>query len=297
MTAFPALRRALSAATLSLVFLVPVSGSSLDEAARFYFGGQPERALERYRASFNANPSVEAALNAATIAEELGHHRDAATILDQAKKRHLGGPGLLIQLGWARLNLGQYDAARAAFKEALAGEPNDPLARLGRAITERDAGKLTLAKEKLKALITDQPEMSAAHFYLGETLEAAGDVDAAITAYQNAIKNDSHFLEARPRLAALFEKSNRPDDAWREFVRISYADESNQLAEAGMGRLASRITKKPQEIVPPRRITGPTSIPSVPDAASLPVIRVGIGSDEGGAPSKKQTVSFRTSQP
>lgn len=287
----------LTAAALLAVSLAASAGAaSLEQANRFYFGGQPEQALQAYRAVLNSNPSVEAALNAATVAQELGRHKEAIAILEQARKRRLGGPGLLVQLAWARLNEGDVDAARKLFEQAAAGEQPDPYAELGHAMALIDLNQAGPAAEQLRALTTDMPKMASAHYLLGVALEKLGANEPAVTSYEDAIKADSHFVEVRARLAALLERMKRYDEAWRQYARTSYVYES-QAAMSGMDRLSSRITKKPQEILPPRRIDAFTPIPPVSQVGTMGIIRVGIGTDAGGAPTAKKTISFRTSQP
>lgn len=291
------MRRPLLFSVLLASFAASATAATLEDGHRLYFSGQPERALATYRSILKARPSAEAALNASAVAQEIGRHREAIALLDQARKAGVATPELLAQLAWARLNQGEIAAATKLYKEREATGAPTPFVRLGRAIADLDSGRLTAAREALEALARDEPKFSSAHYYLGLVRERAGNAEGAIEAYQNAVTVDSHFLEARPRLAVLFEHLKRPDDAWRQYLRISYSHEDNAAAEAGMARLASRITKKPQEIVPPRKIAAHTPIPPVRSAATLPVVRIGIGSSVWGRPTGKKTVSFRSSHP
>jgi SpoIID/LytB domain protein len=289
-------QRPLAVALACFTFVSAGRSASLEQGNRFYFGGQPEQALQAYRAVLESQPSVDAALNAATVAQELGRHKEAIAILEQARKSRLGGPGLLVQLAWARLNEGQIESARKLFEEAARAEKPEPIAVLGYALSLLDSGKPAAAAEKLTALTNEQPKLAAGFFLLGRALEESKRADAAVTAYEDAIRADSHFVEVRVRLAPLLERMKRYDDAWRQYARTSYIYET-QASLSGMARLAGRITKKPQEILPPHRIPGHTPVPAVAEAATLPVVRVGIGTDAGGAPTLKKNLSFRTSHP
>jgi SpoIID/LytB domain protein len=131
---------------------------------------------------------------------------------------------------------------------------------------------------------------------LGKVYEAEGLIDAAIENYQRVIKEDSHFIEVRPLLGPLFEKKKQPDDAWRQYARISWADPGNLQARSGMARLTGKITKKPEEILPPKVIERHTEVPAI-DRTDVPMVRVGIGTDGSGRPTSKKTVSFRTAHP
>src|SRR5581483_1563305 len=117
-----------ASAVLAAALSAPVRATTLEQANRLYFSGQSEQALQAYRAILNRQPSVDAALNAATVAQELGRQREAIAILEQARKSRLGGPGLLVQLAWARLNEGQVEVARRLFEQAAAGETLEPMA-------------------------------------------------------------------------------------------------------------------------------------------------------------------------
>ncbi len=288
--------RFFTAAAAAFFVCAALSASTLEDAHRLYFSGQPEAALAEYRALLKSKPSAEAALNAATVAQELGRHKEALGLLEMGRKAGVTTPDLLGQLAVARLNENDIPAAIKLFKEyeAAGGEPA-PFLRLARAMAEMDAGNTDHARAVLEELAKDEPKFAIGQYYLGLAREKAGEDDGAITAYQDAVTSDSHFLEARPRLAAIFERLKRYDDAWRQFVRISYSDDNNALAEAGMARLASKITRKPNEIVPPRRLLKHTPVPAVAEAASLPVVRIGIGSSEWGQPTMKKTVFFRPS--
>lgn len=292
MRLFPIVVAALAAAA----FTAPAGAVTLEQAHRLYFSGQPEQALQAYRSILNSQPSVDAALNAATVAQELGRQREAIAILEKARRSRLGGPGLLVQLAWARMNEGQVEAARKLFEQAAAGETLEPVASLGYAMSLLDTGRPSTAIKQLRELIGEQPKMAAASYFLGLALEKTGDREGAVAAYEQAITNDSHFVEVRVRLAPLLEKMKRYDDAWLQYARTSYVFET-QGSRSGMERLSSRLTKKPQEILPPHRIESFTPIPPVPQAATLPQVRIGIGTDAGGSPTPKKTLSFRTSKP
>jgi SpoIID/LytB domain protein len=88
-----------------------------------------------------------------------------------------------------------------------------------------------------------------------------------------------------------------PDDAWRQYARITYADPGNIQALVGMARLVSKITKKPEEIVPPKTIEKHRKITPIINPESLPRLRIGIGTSQSGQPTPKKFVRFRTSSP
>ena len=278
---------------LSLAVREPAAAGSLERAHALYFRGQSAEALEAYRAILDSELSPDAALNAAVVAQEQGRHRESIALLERASRRFPGHPDLLSELGWAELNEGFPHKARPRFEAVLSSAPGRAWDQLGLAVADLETDRLTEAHDRLCALVEEEPRLSLAHHYLGLVYERLGRTEAAVESWRRAIKEDSHFVEARLDLAAALESAGRPEEAWSEFARINYADPRNRVAHAGLQRLSKRISRRPEEIIPPRRIESPTPVPPPPPARRR--LRVGIASSGGGAPTPKKNVSFRTS--
>lgn len=160
-------------------------------------------------------------------------------------------------------------------------------------ITQNNAS----TQKRLVGMVEKSPQYTLGHYFLGKFFEESGQTDEAIAAYERVLKEDSHFVEVRPFLARLFEQKNQFDDAWRQNARVSAADSKNIKAREGMGRLAAFITKRPEEIVPPKKIPSHTRVAKVEGVERMLKIRVGIGTTSGGQPALKKSLVFRTAQP
>lgn len=234
------------------------------------------------------------ALSAARVLVELNKHDDARVLLTKALKQNPDSVPLKRDLAW--LLFGEERSSEAApLFEQLGTDTEDLMLLLTRGMFEIDRKEFQAAEAIFEKITRLWPRLPIGHYFLGEIAEARGDLDKAVSSYERALKEDSHFVEVRPRLAALFEKQKKVNDAWRQYVRMSYADPGNNQAAMGMARLASQITQKPEEIVPPKVIAKHTVVPAVVSTETLSVMKVGIGCSQGGAPTSKKSVSFRVS--
>lgn len=292
MPLFPSTPRLL--AFFAAFLLIPPVAAS-DRASRRYREGRSAEALQLYRAEMKGSPDFSVVLDAAHVAQELGHQREAITWLKKAASRESPDPAILTELGWGYLNEGQFDQASFWLTSATRADPSSVRARLGAGVVALETGRLEEADALFTELVTEDPRLSLAYFYLGLTSERRGRLDEALAQWRQAIKEDSHFVEVRLRLGAALEKAGRYDEAWSEYARVNYADPRNRQAQAGVARLARRITRKPEEILPPRRIESPTPLPAAPPEKRW--IRIGIGTSGGGSPTPKKRIHFRASHP
>ena len=286
----------LLAVLLAAVVCDRLPAADLERAHRLYFHGKSAEALEIYRQEAESTKSVGAALNAAAVAQELGHHREAIGLLSSALSSHPDSDAVRLELAWALLNEGRVAEARPLFEAAVKAGSDHPFNRLGlaeAAIAERDWAR---AEELLRLLLGDFPRLSIAYARLGLVLSERNDAGAAIEMYRGAIKEDSHFVEARFALADLLRRQGEVDEAWGQMVRLSYADPGNRRASAAIAKWRPELTKKPDEIVAPKRIETPTALPSLPADIGESRIRIGIGSSSSGRPTGKKTISLRSGQ-
>jgi len=74
------------------------------------------------------------------------------------------------------------------------------------------------------------------NYYLAFMLESAGDSDAAIAAYQNAVRIDSSYMPGQLRLADLLLKLGREKEAGDIFMAILKSDPTFIPAGVGLGQ-------------------------------------------------------------
>ncbi len=166
---------------------------------------------------------------------------------------------------------------------------------LGRAYLE--TGNLTLAETNFRKSIELNTHFNLAYYCLAQTLERNNDDQAALSSYLQAWKKDTSFAEIRLDLARLYEKLQRYNEAWEQYARIQMLNPAHQLAGAKKTELLPRLTKKPEEIIPPKRIAKATLIQPITSAAAIPKIRVGIGTAGKGLPVAKDSIELRCSAP
>lgn len=90
--------------------------------------------------------------------------------------------------GWEAVQRGDGEKAAAAFREALAANPDDPNALTGAAIASHLLGRDDQAISSLKKALVVEPDYASAAHLLGQLAYAQGDLDLAIKSYERVVK-------------------------------------------------------------------------------------------------------------
>ncbi|MBI4249080.1 MAG: SpoIID/LytB domain-containing protein [Elusimicrobia bacterium] len=225
--------------------------------------------------------------------QEQGRNSEAVGLLDGCVRRAIADPELRSALAWAYYHEGALPKARTNFEEAIKIGSRRPLDLLGAAQTALEEKNYDQAQALLAEVAEKQPRLALAYYYQGKAYEAQEKPDEAIAAYQRVLKEDSHFVEARPFLAALFERMKRVDEAWKQYARIFQVDPKHVLAREKKGSLLAALTKQPDEIIPPKIISKHTPVERAPGWEKDSIIRVGIGTSAGGNVLPRKAVAFR----
>lgn len=263
--------------------------------ARYYFHAQPEKALSLYLKRA-ASGDAAAALEAALILQELGRNPEALALLEKAR---LSDPDLLedsrlnLALAWAHLYSG--DAVKAEELFSRFSGKDEPRARLGLALARLKAENYDAAAGDFEKLSANRGLSALAYFSLAAIAEEKGDAAKAARLYERALKEDSHFVEGRPRIARIFEDQKRFDEAWKHYSKTAMMDPSQKLAAEKSKSLQALLTKKPEEILEVKKIREFSAVRPIPDRTASPEIRIGIGTTAGGAPLYKERIVFRVS--
>ncbi len=283
--------------SFSTSLLAQTSPGTIEQGHVFYFQGDPQRALDAYQSALRKSPSPAACLDAAVVLQELDRNKDAIGMLEGCIRTSPSDPRLRSALAWSCLHEGEVAKAKSSFAEARRLDPARSFDLLGTAQVALEEKEYGRALELLDELAKKRPRLALLYFYRGKVHEARKDRDEAIRSYQQALKEDSHFVEIRPLLAALFEKQKQADEAWRQYAKIVQVDPKNRAAREGKERVAPLLSKKPEEIIPPKRIARHSSVSPAPAWERNPVLRIGIGTSAGGNVSPRKAVTFRTAAP
>jgi tetratricopeptide (TPR) repeat protein len=120
---------------------------------------------------------------------------------DDGDSAAAAGPGVapgaleLTLEGFRREQLGEWDEAEAAYRDALGRRPAPATARVGLARVLPRQGRHDEAIDELQTLLVDRPEEAGAHRLLGEALDAADRLEDAVRAWERAAALDPSHTE------------------------------------------------------------------------------------------------------
>ncbi|MEP3072031.1 tetratricopeptide repeat protein [Maricaulis sp.] len=168
---------------------------ALQRALQFMQSGRPAEAISQLEIVLKTCPDDVEALHLRGIARgHLGQFEAGAVDLEYAAEHHTQPHAVLSNLGNLHRRAGDLARAVEAYRAALARAPDFIDARLNLAISLLDLGRSADAEAEFEAVLSRQPEHSAALNGLGNLYSRSGDNTAAIDFYTRAI-------EANPRPA------------------------------------------------------------------------------------------------
>jgi len=161
----------------------------------YYRTGQVEQAVARGREAVEADASHRAARRNLALAlfavgttrAREGKTAAAVDALTEAATLDPSNLDVLERLGAALHRAGRPDDARRRFMTVLAADPNRPLAHMGVASIDLEAGRARDAAARLQPLASGWPGAYQAQFYLGEAYRRLGDAARARDAYAASI--------------------------------------------------------------------------------------------------------------
>jgi tetratricopeptide (TPR) repeat protein len=185
----------------------PAFVPALNNLAYLYaeYLNQPEKAVEiarKARTAEPADPSV-----ADTLGWALFKHQDyppALALLQESAEKLTTVPEVQFHLGMARYMMGQPDAAKAAFEQALkapADFAGKEEAQRRLALLNAGAGQQALSREALEKLLAEQPADIVGWMRLGEIYEAEKNLPKAAEAYERARQLNPNLLAPNLKLA------------------------------------------------------------------------------------------------
>jgi len=266
------------------------------ENSLYYTLGQPEKSLAYYLKYAETGDYV-SAIDAAIILQELGRPNEAVSLLEKSVAKHPGEPRAISALAWAYLCSGNTARSLETFAKISGAESGAPRNAIGIALAQFQQKKYSDSASGFQKLAKNRNLSALAYYFLGKIAEESGVPGKAVELYAKALKEDSHFVEARPAMARIYEAQKQVDDAWAQYAKIAMMDSSHKLAAEKKETLLAKLIKKPEEILKTKKIREFTAISPAPYREESPEIRIGIGSSPGGNPVHRGKLSFRVSGP
>ncbi|MDB4985102.1 MAG: O-GlcNAc transferase [Myxococcaceae bacterium] len=167
-------------------------------------------AIQQFEAALRFDANDPGALYGLVVAQRKTGENDRASVtLERLAKADPTFPGLALERGQILENRGEYVAATAAYREALAQRPTDSelKLRLGAALVT--AGQIDEAESVLNQVIKERPTSAEAEHYLGRILFARHETAQAAQRFERAVNFDNLKAEYHLYLAwALVEQGN-----------------------------------------------------------------------------------------
>jgi predicted Zn-dependent protease len=166
---------------------------------------EPKKAVETARKARTAQPADPA------VADTLGwalfkqqEYPQALAFLQESAEKLTAVPEVQFHLGMARYMMGQPEAAKAAFEQALkapADFASKEEAQRRLALLRAGAGQKALSRVALEKLVAEQPDDIICWMRLGEIYEAEKNLPKAAEAYERARQLNPNLLAANLKLA------------------------------------------------------------------------------------------------
>lgn len=168
--------------------------------------GRPDLAMPHFEAAAEFVPQLATAHYNLGVLLQQQRHLDVARQEYELTLKYSGDPIEIAQahsnLGFLLMEVNDLRGASQEFTSALQVNPNKQNSLLGRGMIEYRQGNLDAAVSDLSRASQIGP-LPQAHFWLGKSLEAKGESQAAITAYEAALQLNPGMVEAEQRLDAL----------------------------------------------------------------------------------------------
>lgn len=165
--------------------------------------------------------------------------REYRLAIDQRDGRY---PEAYLNLGLTHVALEQYDAAEAAYRNALRLNESYPEAWYNLGLAQMKRGRRDQAAKSFRTAIKHDPRYAHAWFNLAVLYAREGRDNEAIEAYRQALAVRPDYPQARLNLAVRYARQEKHDDAIREYRALLEKDDTYALAWLNLG-IAYQETK------------------------------------------------------
>jgi SpoIID/LytB domain protein len=267
-------------------------------AHELYLKGELLKAASAYLSLADAQPGeARPLMNAAMSLKQAGRYYDAAAALVKALDRDPHNADIYSELGWLRFHQADYDGARSAFETAIRLQQLHARAELGLASVYANLENKAETLEHLEKYRQLRPDFAGVDYILAWNYMNFKMAREAEEALIEALRKDPSFTEARLPLAGIYARQGKFNEAWNQYYRVLDYAPGHPIASKMMKVLEGKLTKQPEEIRPPFRITKPLvmePIEAMERLSSSVRIRVGIGTGSTGKQGANNMLLFRS---
>ena len=276
----------------------PARSAFVKNGIDLFYKGKLRDAARAFDSAIQAKPEdLLTTLDAAIIHRDLEEHHRSQELFEEAKALAPANAHIRAALGWAAMRAGNRNTARSAFYEALKIQTDHEQALLGLARLNLDMGRPKSALTTIEHLLDSHPHNTIGHVFKARAYEALGKPRDAVSAYKGAYRTDPTYTEARLHLGRLYRNLKEPNEAWRQYKRILAVDSRHQEAKRQVKALRPKLTKKPSELIPEKRLKRYLPVARAKSHPKMPVVRVAIGTTAGGQPAAKKEIAFIVNGP
>jgi len=151
-------------------------------------------------------------------------------------------------LGLARLEAKQFEAAREELRTAQALKPSEPMIYNNLALVQSNLNELDAAIASLKQALVLDPRLFEAHNNLGTFLHKMGDYKAASLEFTKALSLDPSSTSARFNLAQTMAAMGDYNSAAREYSSVIAQDPNDSAAHYQLGLSMAALNRKSEAI-------------------------------------------------
>jgi len=271
-----------------------------EKASELYFQGKGEQAISQYQELLKKKPgNLEGWVNLALMARDAGLYEQAISYLKHALSIYPQKPSLskevitsevitsneiLNLLAWIYFYTIDFNSAENIFRKILSSEPRFLSALFGLGRVNIEKKNWTGAEKTFKKIIAHNPDFALGYYFLGFTYENLNRFEEAVQMYQQTLKTDSNLVEIYSSLGQVYKKQRNYEESYKQYRKILDIDPLHSEAKRKREEIVPLLARPPEEITPKKKITLFSSIKPTKEKAKIPILRIGTGSDEKGAP-------------
>ena len=219
-------------------FAPPSVDGQLDRARKALAQGDWRAAHAAGRDALMAAPDDVDALNVTGVAAfHTGNRAEALSLFDTALAFHPGHGEALMNRGNVLSDMGQWDAAEAAYRAVLKTAPDHAGARFNLGVLLEIAGRFPDAEAAFRRILAREPDHAEALFHLGNILKALNRLPDALAQYDAALKAQPGHAGAATNRGAVLQETGKPLEARAAYAQALAAEPDNADARYNLGTL------------------------------------------------------------